>query len=110
MDLHHLSLFFESEPVIDPSDVSWEYSGVSFHFRTADDSVSCRLTPGEGQLRLVWRQRDIKRLEVSLEGYFDMRFENQSGVERFVAIASDDRHRPFVMQLRPHVFVSVGAA
>lgn len=109
MDLDDLRVFFESEPVIHPSDVPWQYSGASFHFRTDADSVWCRLATGEGELAVVWRQGDIKRLELSLEGYFDMKLETQSGVERFVAIPSRDRNPPFVLQLRPHVFAALGA-
>ena len=109
MDLHELTVFFESEPVIQPSDVSWVYGGVSFHFKTTDESVWCRLAPEEGELAMVWRQREVKRMELSLEGYFDMKLELQSGVNRLVAIPSDVGNRPFVLQLRPHVFVAIGA-
>ena len=60
MDLHDLTLFFEAEPVVDPSDVPWEYGGVSFRFETPEDLVSCQLAPGEGELALVWRQGGVK--------------------------------------------------
>jgi hypothetical protein len=109
MDLHELTIFFESEPVIGAGDVPWEYAGVSFHFRTATDAVRCRLAPGEGELAISWFQGSIKRAEISLEGYFDMKLEVQSGIERFVAIPDDDSKRPLVLQLRPHVFFALGA-
>jgi hypothetical protein len=57
----------------------------------------------------VWRQKDVKRVELSLRGYFDMKVEVQSGRERFVAIPNDGDKPPFVLQLRPHVFVALGA-
>ena len=82
---------------------------MSFHFQNAEDSVWCRLAPEEGELALVWRKSGVKCVELSLEDYFYMKLENQSGVERLVAVPNDDRNRPFVLQLRPHVFVSVGA-
>jgi hypothetical protein len=109
MDLEALSIFFESEPVIGPGDVPWEYAGAAFRFQTADDAVWCRLAPGEGELAISWHQGGVKRVEISLEGYFDIRLERQSGLERLVAIPNDDSKRPVVVQLRPHVFFAVGA-
>ncbi|MEQ1776754.1 MAG: hypothetical protein ABL891_23455 [Burkholderiales bacterium] len=109
IELHDLSVFFESEAEIRPSDVPWEYSGATFEYQSGDDSVWCFLAPGEGDLRLLWRQGRLKRTEVSLTGYFDMKLENQSGVERFVAIPQDAQKQPFVLQLKPHVFFALGA-
>ena len=91
MDLHELTLFFEAEPAIHSSDAPWEYGGVSFQFEATEDVVSCRLAPGEGELALVWRQRGVKRAELSLRGYFDMKLEIQAGRERLVAIPDEVR-------------------
>jgi len=88
MDLHELTLFFEAEPAVYPSDVPWEYGGVSFRFETADDLVSCRLAPAEGEVALVWRQHGVKRAELALRGYFDMKLEIQAGRQRLVAISN----------------------
>jgi len=109
IDLDDLGFFFECDPVVSPSDVSWEYAGVSFLFASGDDEVRCYLAPGEGELSVVWRQNKIKRCELSLQGYFDLKLETQSGVERLVAIPNQNQLAPFVLQLRPHVFVALGA-
>lgn len=109
MDLDELTIFFESEPVIGAGDVPWEYAGASFQFRTASDDVWCRLAPGEGELTILWRQGGVKRAEISMEGYFAMKLQRQSGIERLVATPNDDSNRPFVLQLRPHVFFALGA-
>jgi hypothetical protein len=109
MDLDELSIFFESDPVIGPGNIPWEYAGASFQFRTASDDVWCRLAPGEGELAISWRQGGVKRAEISVEGYFNMKLEIQSGIERLVAIPNDDSNRPLVLQLRQHVFFALGA-
>jgi hypothetical protein len=44
-----------------------------------------------------------------MEGYFNMKLERQSGLDRFVAIPNVDSGRPLVLQLRPHVFFALGA-
>lgn len=109
LDLDDLQSFFESEPIYDESDVSWEYSGVACRFVTAQDDVSCRLAPGQGELTLMWRQGGLKRLELSLDNLFLMKIESQSGIERLVAIPEDSTRQPFVLQLRPHIFVALGS-
>lgn len=109
LDLHDLLLFFGTEPKIDESDVPWEYSGASISFESAEDLVWCRLAPGEGELAIVWRQSALKRMELSLGGYFDVKIENVSGVDRLVARSEEPGTEPFVLQLRPHVFVAIGA-
>ena len=44
-----------------------------------------------------------------MEGYSDIKIENRSGVERLVAIPDENEARPLVIQLKPHVFVAIGA-
>ena len=48
------------------------------------------------------------RAELSLRGYFDMKLEVQAGRERLVAIPNEVGMPPFVLQLRPHVFIALG--
>jgi hypothetical protein len=109
LDLHDLFMFFESEPKVDESDVPWNYSGVQITFESGNDVVWCRLTPGEGELALVWRQDDIKRVELSLEGYFDVKIESTGAEERLIALPEALGRKPFVLRLRPQVFIAMGA-
>jgi hypothetical protein len=109
LDLHDLLQFFEHEPIIDESDVPWEYSGATAIFRNGADEVWCRLAPGEGALAMLWRQGGVKRFELSVEGYSDMKIERIGTVLRFVAASSEGKKEPLVLQLRPHVFVAMGA-
>jgi len=109
IDIDDLAYFFECSPVVTPSDVPWEYAGVSLRFESGEDNLSCRMAPGEGELSLVWHQGSQKRLELSLNGYFDVKLESQSGRELLVAIPNQENLALFVLQLRPHVFVALGA-
>ncbi|MDO8774194.1 MAG: hypothetical protein Q7K57_36875 [Burkholderiaceae bacterium] len=109
LDLHDLLIFFGSEPKIDESDVPWDYSGAQITFESGDDLVWCRLAPGEGELALVWCQGGVKRVELSLEGYFDVKIENTGGEERLVALPQTSDRRPLVLRLRPQVFIAIGA-
>jgi len=109
LDLHDLLMFFGSEPKIDESDVSWDYSGAQITFESGNDVVWCRLAPGEGELALVWRQGGIKRVELSLDGYFDVKIESKGGEEQRVALPEASDSRPFVLRLRPQVFIAMGA-
>jgi len=108
-DLSDFSLFFECEPQVVVSDVPWDYAGATFHFTTSEDEVRCRLAPGEGQISVVWHQRGLKQLELSLNAYFTTKIELLAGQERLVAIPNRDDLPPLVLQLRPHVFVALGS-
>lgn len=109
LDLHDLLMFFGSEPKFDESDVPWDYSGAQITFEYGNDVVWCRLAPSEGELALVWPQGGIKRVELSLEGYFDVKIENIGGEERLIALPEASDRRPFVLRLRPQVFIAMGA-
>jgi len=109
IELEDLTAFFEAEPKLRPSDVPWQFSGAAFEYRSPSDSVWCFLAPGEGDVKCLWHQGKVKRAELSLTGYFDVKLESQSGANRLVAIPKDNLAPPFVLQLKPHVFVALGA-
>ncbi|MDO9405712.1 MAG: hypothetical protein Q7T87_16900 [Polaromonas sp.] len=108
-DLTDFALFFECNPSVRPSDVPWDYSGATFFFETTEDTVHCRLAPGEGQISLVWHQRGLKQVEVSLEWYFDVKLERLADRDRLGAIGNRDDLPPLVVQLRPNVFIALGS-
>ena len=110
LELEDLMGFFGAEPVLDDTDVEWPYAGAAFVHHRADDMVWCWLAPGEGDLALVWRQGETKRVELSLSGYFKVQLEFEAGARRLVAIPESNEKPPFSLQLSPHVFVSLGAA
>lgn len=56
LDLSDLVAFFESEPTLDEHDVPWQYSGALFRYVSGEDSITCRIAPGEGLLSVSWRQ------------------------------------------------------
>ena len=109
LDLHDLLMFFGSEPTVDESDVPWDYSGAQLTFQSGRDVVWCRIAPGEGELAILWCQDGIKRVELSLEGYFDVKIENVGSEKRLVALSEASNGKPFVLQLRPQVFIALGA-
>ena len=109
LELNDLSTFFACEPTVDAGDNAWKHAGAAFRYVQAEDDVFCNLAPGKGELYVVWRQDGIKRVELSLEGYFEVRLEHQHGVQCLLAQPSQTDRAPLILQLKPYVLVALRA-
>lgn len=108
IELYELIGFFEVEPIIDESDVPWQFSGVAFETIRENNKVYCSLAPGEGCLTFIWWQNNIQIICLSLKGYEKLNIENTGGVEKLVAIPNDGEREPFELQLKPYISVIAG--
>jgi hypothetical protein len=61
-----LLVFFESEPRLADADIPWVYNNLVFETAQGENHIRCEIEPSDGELKLLWTQNGIVRLDIKL--------------------------------------------
>lgn len=101
--------FFESEPSLATPDAPWCYNSVRFEVRRDKDTVVCELEPAYGEMKILWEQDGVPRINCKLNKLANMSVHIAKGDEHMVVTGLGKNPATILkLRLKPYVAVELG--
>ena len=105
---HELIWLFECEPEVTDKGIPWAYNHLTFTTMREDCEVKCEIEPGYETVKLTWTRNNEEQVDLDFHWVKGLEVVKKNATEALVVYFRDDSPlKPVIIQLKPHVNVSV---
>ena len=97
--------FFEVEPRLITPGTEWYYGAEFVSVRGADKLIAT-IAPDDGEFSFKWWHANLMQAEIKLAGIAEWTIETDRGLERLILKFNEAKIPYFILQLKPHIFLS----
>jgi hypothetical protein len=104
-DLVDYLAFFEAEPRLITPGTEWYY-GTEFVSVRGAEKIIATIAPDDCEFSFKWWHENKLQADVKLASVSDWIIENNKGLERLILKFNEPKLPYFILQLKPHIFIT----